>query len=115
MLFCVCSFTSVILCLSFLICFLGPNFRHITFENYSKTCVKRPLSKRPKFVLETNYRLMQVKSIIECPKRRIFAILLSFIKLPFVTKIFVLFIFECPFYAGFIGPDHWGDRCFTNE
>ena len=27
--------------------------------------------------------------------------LLSFIKLPFVIKIFVLFIFEWPFYTGF--------------
>ena len=29
------------------------------------------------------------------------AILLTFIKLPFVIKIFVLFIFEWPFYTGF--------------
>ena len=36
---------------------------------YSKTCLKRPLSKRPKLVLKTNYRLMQVKSIAEwCSK-----------------------------------------------
>ena len=28
---------------------------------YSKTCVKLPLSKIPKFVFKTNYRLMQVK------------------------------------------------------
>ena len=35
---------------------------------YSKTCVKRPLSKRPKKVFKTNYRLMQVKSIAECSK-----------------------------------------------
>ena len=31
----------------------------------SKTCVKWPLSKRPKLVFKTNYRLMQVKSIAE--------------------------------------------------
>ena len=30
---------------------------------YSKTCLKRPLSKRPKFGFKTNYRLMQVNSI----------------------------------------------------
>ena len=36
--------------------------------NYSKTCVKRPLSKRPKFVFKTNHRLMQVRSIAECSK-----------------------------------------------
>ena len=35
---------------------------------YNKTCVKRPLSKRPKSVFKTNYRLMQVKSITECSK-----------------------------------------------
>ena len=29
-------------------------------------CVKRSLSKRPKIVFKTDYRLMQVKSIAEC-------------------------------------------------
>ena len=33
---------------------------------HSKTCVKRPLSKRPKLVFNTNYLFMQVKSIAEC-------------------------------------------------
>ena len=64
---------------------------------YSKTCVKRPLSKRPKMVFKTNYRLMQVKSIAECS-----TILSTFIKLPFVIKIFVLSIFEWPFYTGLL-------------
>ena len=32
---------------------------------YSKTCVKRPLSKRPKMVFKTNYCLVQVKSILQ--------------------------------------------------
>ena len=35
---------------------------------YRKTCVKLPLSKRPKLVFKTNYRLMQVKNIAECSK-----------------------------------------------
>ena len=47
---------------------------------------------RPKSAFKTNYRLMQVKSIAECS-----AILLTFIKLPFVIKIFILSIFEWPF------------------
>ena len=39
------------------------------FRKYSKTCLKRPLSKRRwKFVFKTNYRLMQDKSIAECSK-----------------------------------------------
>ena len=53
---------------------------------YSKTCVKRPLSKRPKLVFKTNYRLMQVKSIAECSKHS--AILSTFTKLPIVVKCF---------------------------
>ena len=45
---------------------------------------------------------MQVKSIAECSKGREHSAILSFlIKLPFVIKIFVLSIFEWPFYTGF--------------
>ena len=38
---------------------------------YSKTCVKRPLSKRPKMFFKTKYHLMQVKSIAECSPYRL--------------------------------------------
>ena len=48
--------------------------------------------KEQNLFFKTNYRLMQVKSI---------AILSTFIKLPFVIKIFLLSIFEWPFYTGF--------------
>ena len=44
---------------------------------------------------------MQVKSIGECSKGEHSAILLIFIKLPFVIKIFVLPIFEWPLKTGF--------------
>ena len=73
---------------------------------YSKTCVKQLLSKRPKLVFKTNYRLMQVKSIAECSKGQgeHSAILLTFIKLPFVIKIFVLSFLGWHFYAGFTVP-----------
>ena len=60
----------------------------------SKTCTKRPLTKRQTMVLKTNYRLMQFKSIAES------AILSTFIMLPVVVKIIVLFIFEWPFNTG---------------
>ena len=50
-----------------------------------------------KLIFKTNYRLMQVKNIAEHS-----AILWIFIKLPFVIKIFVLSIFEWPFYQDFI-------------
>ena len=42
----------------------------------------------------TNYRLKQVKSIAFCNS-------FDLIKLPFVIKIFVLSIYEWPFYNGF--------------
>ena len=74
-------------------------------SKYSKTCVKRPLSKIPNIGFKTNYRLMSVKSIAEGSIGEPSAILLTNIKLPFVikyVKIFVLSIFEWPFYAGFI-------------
>ena len=50
-------------------------------------------------VFKTNYRLMQVKSISECSEHS--EILSTFIQLPFVIKIFVLSIFEQPFYISF--------------
>ena len=42
-----------------------------SYTKYSKTCVKRPLSKRPKIGFKTNYRFMQVNSITECSKESI--------------------------------------------
>ena len=66
------------------------------FHQYSKTCAKQPLSQKDQnSVFKTNYLLMQVISIAES------AILLTFIKLPFVIKIFILSVFEWPFYTGF--------------
>ena len=59
-----------------LICILTPDY---TVKPVLSSHLKR----------KTNYRLMQVKSIAECSKEHS-AILLTFIKLPFVIKIFVL-------------------------
>ena len=51
---------------------------------YSKTCLKWPLSKRPKIGFQDQlYGIMQLISIAGCS---------TFIKLPFVIKIFVLSI-----------------------
>ena len=41
---------------------------YLSLGKYSKTCVKRPLSKDNKLVFKTNYCLMQVKIIAECSK-----------------------------------------------
>ena len=69
---------------------------------YSKICVKQPLSKRPKIGFQDQLLLNAGQKYC-----RMFlplehsAILLTFIKLPSVIKIFVLSIFEWPFYTGF--------------
>ena len=82
--------------------FLFPPPPHLYLEA-SKKCkatVKPVLSghskRRPKLVFKTDYSLMQVKSIVEHS-----AILSTFIKLPFVIKIFVLSLFEWPHKTGF--------------
>ena len=49
-------------------------------------------------VFNANYRFMQVKTIA----REHSAILSTFIKLPFGINIFILSIFEWPFYTGFL-------------
>ena len=59
---------------------------------YSETCVKWPLSKRPKIGFQDQLSLNAGQHSV---------ILLTFIKLPFVIKIFVVSIFEWPFYTGF--------------
>ena len=57
-------------------------------------------SKRlPKLVFKTDYCLMQVKSITDGAYSC--SILSTFIKLPFIIKIFVLSIFEWPLKTGF--------------
>ena len=70
----------------------------VLFKN--KVTVKPVLSghskRRPKMVFKTDYPLMQVKSTAVCSKGEHSAILLTFIKQPFVFKTFVLSIFEWP-------------------
>ena len=65
--------------------------------SYSKTCLKQPLKKKT-----TNWFSKQIVSQCRSKYCRMLplehsAILLIFIKLPFVIKIFVLSIFEWPF------------------
>ena len=64
-------------------------------------------------VFKTYYRFMQVKSIAECS-----AILLTFIKLPFAVRIFVLSIFEWSLKTGFTVHLFSGnnrDRCIMGS
>ena len=64
---------------------------------YSKTCVKRSLSKRPKIVFQDQLLLHVGQKYCRMLQGEHFEILSTFNKLPIVIKIFVLFIFlsEC--------------------
>ena len=73
-------------------------------KRYSITCVKRPLSRRPKIIFQDQLSLNAGQKYYRMLQREHSAILLAFIKLPFVSKIFVLSIFEWPFYTEFTVP-----------
>ena len=68
---------------------------------YSKTCAKRPLSKRQKIGIQDQLLLNAGQKYCRMLQGEHSAILFTFIKLPFVIKIFVLSFFEWQFYTGF--------------
>ena len=70
---------------------------------YSKTCVKQPLSKRPKIVFQDQLHVLLNAGQKHCRmlQGEHSAILSTFIKLPFIVNTFVLTIFEWPFYTDF--------------
>ena len=72
-----------------------------TIAKYSKTCVKRPLSKRPKIGFQDQLSLNAGQKYCRMLQGEHSAILSTFIRPPFVIKIFVLSICEWPFYTGF--------------
>ena len=71
---------------------------------YSKTCVIRPLSKRPKNSFQDQLSLNAGQKYCRMLQREHSAICSTFIKLPVVIKTIVLSIFEWPFYTGFTVP-----------
>ena len=75
---------------------------------YSKSCVKWPLSKRPKIGFQEQLSLNVGQKYCRMLPLEKSAILLTFIKLPFVFKIFVLPIFEWLFYTGFTEDEDSG-------
>ena len=68
---------------------------------YSKTCVKRPLPKRPKIGFQDQLQLNAGQKYCRMLQGEHSAILFTLIKLQFVIKLFVLSIFEWMFYTGF--------------
>ena len=69
--------------------------------HYSKTCVKRALSKRQKIGFQDQLSLNTGQKPCSMLQGEHSAILLTFIKLSIVIKIFVLSIFEWQFYTSF--------------
>ena len=67
---------------------------------YSKTCVKRSLSKRPKYGFKQQLLPNAGQKYCRMLQGEHSAILLTFITLPFVIEICVLSIFEPLFYTG---------------
>ena len=73
----------------------------LKWAKYSKTCLKRPLSKRPKFVFQDQLSLNVGQKYCRMLQGEHSAILSTCIKLPFVIKTFVLSIFEWLLKTGF--------------
>ena len=67
----------------------------------STTCIKRPLSKRPKIGFHNQLLLNLGQKYCRVLPLEHSAILSTFIKLVIVTNIFVLSIYEWSFYTGF--------------
>ena len=73
---------------------------------YTKPCLKRPPSKRPKIVFQDQLSLNAGQKFCRMLQGEHSAILSTCIKLPFVIKIFVLSIFEWLLKTGLTVPDY---------
>ena len=69
------------------------NTLNIKLYMYNKTCVKQPLSKRPKIGFQDQLSLNAGQKYCRMVQEGHSAILLTFIKLPFVIKIFFFVCF----------------------
>ena len=76
-------------------------YRDLRRTVYSKTCVKRPLSKRPQIGFQDQISHNEGQKYCRMLQGEHSAKLSTFNKLPFVIKTFVLSIFEWLFYTGF--------------
>ena len=71
-----------------------PKQRFVDIVNYSKTCLKQPLSERPKMSFQYQLLLNAGQTYCRMLQREHSAILLTCIELPHSFKTFVLSIFE---------------------
>ena len=68
---------------------------------YSKACLKRPLKMKTKISFQDRLSLNAGQKYLQNAPREHSAIFLTFIKLPFVYKTFILSIFEWSLKTGF--------------
>ena len=68
--------------------------------------LKRPVSKRPQIGFQDQLLMNAGQKYCRMLQREHSAILSTFIKLPFIIKIFCLSIFEWPFYTGLTVHSH---------
>ena len=78
-----------------------PSILHSHLNDIQQNLLKRPLSKRQKIAFQDQLLLNAGQRYFRMLQGEHSAIILTFIKLPFVIKIFILSIFEWPFYTGF--------------
>ena len=77
---------------------------HINIQHdkrYSKTCLNRTLKRRPKIGFQDRLSINAGQKYCRMLPSEHSATLSTFIKLPFVIRIFVLSIFEWPLKTGF--------------
>ena len=72
------------------------------YRDYSKTCVKQPLSNRPKIGFQDQLLLNAGQKYCRMLQGEHSPILLTFIKQPSVFNIFVLSIFEVLLYTNIV-------------
>ena len=83
------------------VCNAGFLLSKVVVPGYSKTCLKWPLSKRPKMGFQDQLLLNAGQKYCRMLQREHSAILSTFIKLTFVIKFFDLSICEWPLKTGF--------------
>ena len=76
-------------------------FSKSSIGGYSKNCVKQPLLKRQRIGFQDHLLLNAGQKYCRMLQGEHSAIPLTFNMLAFVIKMFVLSIFEWPFYTGF--------------
>ena len=82
-------------------CFFLSTQNTLKTDGYSKTCLKQPLSKRPKMGFQDQLTLNTGQKYCRMLQGEHSAILLTCIEQPHGFKTFVLSIFEWPLKTGF--------------